>query len=162
MVSTDLQKHTILENCKMRKEQTEVVQVKKLRSDAKLPTRGSTFAAGADLYAVETTEILPGERAIIPTGIAVAFSDEVYLRIAPRSGLAAKNGIDVLAGVVDSDYRGEIKVILVNHGKERFIISPGDRIAQMVLERVKLSLFSEVTSLSDTGRSSNGFGSTGV
>lgn len=99
---------------------------------------------------------------MVSTGISVAFSNDVYLRIAPRSGLAAKHGIDVLAGVVDSDYRGEIKVILVNHGKERFIISPGDRIAQMILERIKTAMFSEVSSLSDTARSSKGFGSTGV
>lgn len=162
IISTNLQKQNIIENCDMRKEQTEIVQVKKLRSDAYLPTRGSDFAAGADLYAVETVEILPGERAMVSTGISVAFSNDVYLRIAPRSGLAAKHGIDVLAGVVDSDYRGEIKVILVNHGKERFIISPGDRIAQMILERIKTAMFSEVSSLSDTARSSKGFGSTGV
>lgn len=146
----------------MRKEQIEVVQIKKLRSDAIIPTRGSNSAAGADLYAVEVQEILPGKRAIVPTGIALSMSDDVYARIAPRSGLAAKHGIDVMAGVVDSDYRGEIKVILINLGQERFIIKPGDRIAQIILEKIKLPIFSEVTTLSDTVRSSNGFGSTGV
>ena len=162
MISTDIQKQTILENCKMRKEHIEIVQVKKLRSDAKIPTRESDFAAGSDLYSVETVEILPGHRAIIPTGISVAFSQDAYIRIAPRSGLAAKHGIDTMAGVVDADYRGEIKVILVNLGQERFIVKAGDRIAQMILERIKTPLFSEVTSLSDTSRASNGFGSTGM
>ena len=162
LATTNDQKNKILENCKMRKEQLEVVQVKKVRPDAYIPTRESEFAAGADLYAVEATEIPPGKRAIIPTGIAVAFSNDVYLRIAPRSGLAWKNGVDVLAGVVDSDYRGELKVILVNHSDENFTVSPGDRIAQMILEKVKVSVFEEVRSLSDTGRGSEGFGSTGV
>lgn len=146
----------------MRKEDNTIVQIQKLRSDATVPTRGSSQAAGSDLYSVETIEINPGDRAIIPTGIAMSISTDVYARIAPRSGLAAKNGIDVLAGVVDSDYRGEIKVILVNLGKDRFIVKSGDRIAQIIFERIKIPLFSEVNKLTETTRNAKGFGSTGT
>ena len=139
-----------------------VVEVKKLRSDAIIPTKGSEYAAGSDLYAIETVEILPGKRALISTGLSMAVPNGLYIRIAPRSGLAVKQGVDVLAGVVDSDYRGEIKVAIINLGQERFIVKPGDRIAQMIIEQIKLPTFSEVNELSDTDRSANGFGSTGV
>jgi dUTP pyrophosphatase len=139
-----------------------VIEVKKLRSDAVIPTRGSEYAAGADVYAVETVEILPGKRALVSTGLSMAIPNNMYIRVAPRSGLAVKQGIDVLAGVVDSDYRGELKVALINLGQERFIVKPGDRIAQIILEQIKLPSFLEVDSLSDTNRGTGGFGSTGA
>ena len=146
----------------MRKDDMGVVQIQKLRPNATIPTRGSEQAAGSDLYSVEEVEIAPGEKAMVSTGIALAIPTDVYARIAPRSGLAVKYGIDVLAGVVDSDYRGEIKIILVNLGKESFLIKPGDRIAQLILERIKIPLFSEVNNLAETSRDAKGFGSTGV
>ena len=138
------------------------IPVKKLHPDAKIPTRGSEFAAGVDLYSIETVEIPPQGKAMIATGIAVSVPANTYLRIAPRSGLAAKHGIDVLAGVVDSDYRGEIKVILINHGVDNFVVNKHDRIAQAIVEVIQLAEFTEVEVLSGTVRGAGGFGSTGV
>jgi dUTP pyrophosphatase len=94
------------------------IQIKLLTPTSKIPTRGSDFAAGYDLYTTETYELKPGERHLYKTGLATAMPDGVYGRIAPRSGLAYKNGIDVMAGVIDSDYRNEIGVVLVNLGQE--------------------------------------------
>jgi dUTP pyrophosphatase len=138
------------------------IEIKKLRSDAVVPTRGSNKAAGLDLYAVSVAEIAPNSRTIVPTGIAISIPDTVYARIAPRSGLAAKNGINVLAGVVDSDYRGEIKVILHNTGSDRFIVNPGDRIAQLILEKIIIPEVVLVDTLDNTTRGADGFGSTGA
>jgi dUTP pyrophosphatase len=138
------------------------IYFKKLTEDAVIPTRGSEFAAGLDLSSIESVVIEPKDRAIIATGLAVAIPNSTYLRIAPRSGLAAKHGIDVLAGVVDSDYRGEIKVILVNLGKEPFAVMPGERIAQAILEQCVIADVETVDDLVDTDRGTAGFGSTGV
>lgn len=138
------------------------VFVKKLHEDAVIPTRGSSLAAGLDLSSVETVIIEAGSRAIVPTGLAFAIPEETYMRIAPRSGLAAKHGIDVLAGVIDADYRGEIKVILMNLGQSSFTINKGDRIAQAILEQCLLADVSSVEELPETDRGENGFGSTGV
>lgn len=149
------------------------LQVKLLHSDAKLPTYGSDSAAGLDLYACEDCMLGPGERACVGTGIAVQWENNYsevipdnpnhyYMRIAPRSGLAFKNGIDVFAGVIDEDYRGEIKVILYNSGKEDFNVTKGDRIAQGIL--TKINRFSEITQVDELGttlRANGGFGSTG-
>lgn len=137
------------------------IYVKKLREDAYLPTRGSATAAGLDLYSVEELIILPGERALVKTGISVAVEHGTYFRISPRSGLALKHGIDTMAGVVDSDYRGEICVILVNLNNSPFSIMKGDRIAQGIVEVIQLAEVEEVNDLDDTARGSNGFGSTG-
>lgn len=138
------------------------IYVKKLREDAYLPTRGSEHAAGLDLYSIEEVLIPPGERALVKTGISVAVEHGTYFRIAPRSGLAYKHGIDVLAGVVDSDYRGEIAVILNNLGNKDFHVMKGDRIAQGIIEVIQLSEVVEVDDLDSTDRGANGFGSTGV
>ena len=144
--------------------------IKKLSEDARVPSSGSPFAAGLDLYSLEDVIIRPNSKEIIGTGIAIEWVDDenveedcYYLRIAPRSGLAAKNSIDVLAGVIDCDYRGEIKVILINHSTEYFKVNKGDRIAQAILERIeRFSSIEVVEELSTTIRNSGGFGSTGI
>lgn len=117
--------------------------------------------AGFDLYATEEGSIGPGERAIVPVGICTSFSPEYYMRIAPRSGLAAKAGINVLAGVVDSSYRGEWKVILHNTSNLHFDWEIGDRVAQAIPEKISTDQFEFVESLSETDRGNGGFGSTG-
>lgn len=139
------------------------LRVKRLRPDAILPTYGSPGAIGLDLYACGSPVLyLPqGMRAAIPTGIAVAIPEGYYGRIAPRSGLAFKDGIDVLAGVIDNDYRGEIKVIMINHNFRQFMISDGIRIAQLILERADRADLQEAEDLDETLRGTGGFGSTG-
>jgi dUTP pyrophosphatase len=106
--------------------------------------------------------VQPRDRTVVPTGIAVAVPGGTYGRVAPRSGLAAKSGIDVGAGVVDADYRGELKVVLFNHSDEPLYVKPGDRIAQLVLERIACASVHEVDDLDATDRSADGFGSTGA
>ena len=138
------------------------IYVKKLTNTAILPTYGSDYAAGMDLYADEVVDIYPGGKAMVSTGIAVAIEPSTYLRIAPRSGLAHKHSIDVLAGVVDEDYRGELKVILINHGSEVFTVKRGDRIAQAINEVIKRPAVTESHDLPASLRGSDGFGSTGV
>lgn len=137
------------------------VYFKKLTEDAVIPTRGSEQAAGLDLTSVEDKIIYGGTREIIATGLSCALPISTYLRIAPRSGLAAKHGIDVLAGVVDSDYRGEIKVILQNLDTEPFHVKKGDRIAQGIIEIFVHAEIEDVDDLMDTDRGDGGFGSTG-
>lgn len=140
---------------------------KLLTDGATIPTYGSTEAAGMDLYADFSNQpgnvfrLDPGERWAVPTGIAVALPPMHYGRVAPRSGLAFKSGIDVLAGVVDSDYRGEIRAILVNLGSEPFLIQHGDRVAQMIVTPYEQTAPYVVEDLEDTERDSGGFGSTG-
>jgi dUTP pyrophosphatase len=138
------------------------MKIKKLRDDAILPSRGSIEAAGADISSVETIKIPPREFRMVSTGISAQAPENCYIRIAPRSGLAAKKGIDVFAGVVDRDYTGEIKVILMNNSSQIVDINAGDRIAQLICETIKITDIVEVDSLEDTERSSAGFGSTGV
>ena len=133
------------------------------RSDtAKMPTRGSERAAGWDLYASADATIAPKGRALVPTDIAIAVPYGCYARIAPRSGLAVKHGIDVFAGVVDSDYRGTVGVVLFNAGDEPFQVAQGDRIAQLILEKIDTRPLVEVDKLDDTARAAGGFGSTGI
>jgi dUTP pyrophosphatase len=133
-----------------------------------IPSRGSIWSAGLDLAAYigihDRMVIQPGERGVVPTGIIVEIPHGHYGRIAPRSGLAAKHGIDVLAGVIDSDYRGELKAVIQNLGDEPFEIENGDRIAQLIIEKVSLPDLEWVENfmLSDTQRGTNGWGSTGV
>lgn len=145
--------------------ETTGVRVQLLNDKAKVPTYGSNEAAGADLYAVVDGELVipAGERAIVPTGIAIELGTGTEAQVRPRSGLAAKNGITVVnaPGTIDSDYRGEVKVILLNTGKEDFTIKTGDRIAQMVIAPVIRAEFTVAGSLDDTARGANGFGSTG-
>jgi dUTP pyrophosphatase len=139
-----------------------MIYFKQLHENATLPTRGSAHAAGLDLYAVERMDIRPGAQAMIPTGLSVAIPSGHYGRIAPRSGLAAKHGIQVHAGVVDSDYRGEMRVCLINHGSEMVEFKPGDRIAQLIIERCLITPAAWADDLDSTERGQGGFGSTGV
>jgi len=140
-----------------------IVKVK-LCKNSILPTKGSIGAAGSDLYAfVENgnIDIQPGDRKLINTGIQLCIPSWCYARIAPRSGLAVK-GIDISAGVVDSDFRGEIHVLVVNNSKKVFTVKHGDRIAQMILEKIIHPVFVETEFLDSTDRGESGFGSTGV
>ena len=138
------------------------MEVKLLNSVARLPRRASAGAAGYDLTSTETVTIYPGTRGVVSTGISIKLPEGVYGRIAPRSGLAVKNGIQVGAGVIDSDYRGEIKVLLFNHsGDHAFNVEPGDRIAQLICERCKLPEVIQVDELDETERGEGKFGSTG-
>jgi len=139
-----------------------VVRVKKLVPEAMLPVRGSTDSAGFDLAAVHAVSVPARGKAIVKTGLSIAIPETTYARIAPRSGLAAKKMIHVGAGVVDADYRGEVGVVLFNHGPEAFEVAPGDRVAQLILEKIEMLKCEEVESLEDTARGAGGFGSTGV
>ncbi len=141
------------------------VLVKKLEPSVKLPSYKTSGASGMDLmaYIDKSIELKPGESCLVPTGISVAFSEEYEIQIRPRSGLAAKNNISVLntPGTIDSDYRGEIKVILFNHGNKNFKISNSDRIAQMILTPVIKMDLEETNELPKSMRGEGGFGSTG-
>ena len=141
------------------------VLIKKLNPSIKLPEYKTNGASGMDLIAFikEPVNIKPKTSSLIPTGLSVAFSENYEIQIRPRSGLAAKNNISVLntPGTIDSDYRGEIKVILYNHGKEDFLINNKDRIAQMVLVPVIKMNLEETEELPETIRGEGGFGSTG-
>ncbi|GAA6018419.1 hypothetical protein JCM10207_000888 [Rhodosporidiobolus poonsookiae] len=135
--------------------------VQRLVETAKLPVRGSALAAGYDLSSAEDKVVPAQGKALISTGLAIAVPEGTYGRVAPRSGLASKHMIDTGAGVIDADYRGEVKVLLFNHAKDDFQITTGDRIAQLILERIVTPEVQEVASLSDTARGAGGFGSTG-
>ena len=141
------------------------VLIKKLNPAVELPAYKTNGASGVDLMAFieEPIKITPNSSCLVPTGLSVAFSEDYELQIRPRSGIAAKNSITVLntPGTVDSDYRGEIKIILFNHGKEEFIINNKDRVAQTILTPVVKMKFEEVDNLPDTLRGESGFGSTG-
>ena len=141
------------------------VLIKKLNASAQLPSYKTDGASGMDLMAcTEKTIILePGKSCLVPTGLSVAFPKEYEIQIRPRSGLAAKNNISVLntPGTIDSDYRGEIKIILFNHGNKNFKISNNDRIAQMILTPVVKMDLEETNELPESMRGEGGFGSTG-
>ena len=141
------------------------VLIKKLDPAVKLPAYKTNGASGMDLMAFikEPVSVKPKTSNLIPTGLLVAFSEDYEIQIRPRSGLAAKNNISVLntPGTVDSDYRGEIKVIIYNHGSENFVINNGDRIAQMILTPVIKMELEETNNLPETIRGEGGFGSTG-
>jgi dUTP pyrophosphatase len=126
-----------------------------------LPEYASPEAAGADLRASEALEIPPGGRAAVSTGLRLAIPSGFVGLVWPRSGLAVRHGIDTLAGVIDSDYRGEVRVVLQNHGREPFRIAPGDRIAQLLVQPVVRAAFAHGQGLADTKRGEGGFGSTG-
>ncbi|MGH1398820.1 MAG: dUTP diphosphatase [Alphaproteobacteria bacterium] len=131
-----------------------------------LPTYATEQSAGMDLCAAleEALEIGPGERALIPTGLSIALPAGFEAQIRPRSGLAINHGVTVLnaPGTIDADYRGEIKVILINHGQESFTVERGKRIAQMVVERYETVGWETVDTLEETTRGEGGFGSTGT
>lgn len=143
------------------------VQIKRLpgNEDLSLPQQMSSLAAGFDLHAAveDIVTLEPGERALIPTGFAIAMPEHLEAQIRPRSGLAFKYGITCLnsPGTIDADYRGEIKVLLINHGNEPFVIKRGERIAQIVFQQVPQIEWYEVDELSETIRGSGGFGHTG-
>lgn len=143
------------------------VQINRLpgNEDVKLPVKMSELAAGFDLHAAvaEPVVLNPGERKLIPTGFAIAMPAELEAQIRPRSGLAFKHGITCLnsPGTIDADYRGEVKVLLVNLGQEPFAIERNERIAQMVFKTVPAVEFTEVDELSETVRGAGGFGHTG-
>ena len=141
------------------------VLIKKLDSEVELPVYKTDGASGMDLMAFtkEPINLKPNSSCLVPTGLAVAFSNDFEIQIRPRSGLAAKNNISVLntPGTIDSDYRGEIKIILFNHGKNDFLINNKDRIAQMILTPVFKMEFQIVEELPETVRGEDGFGSTG-
>lgn len=144
------------------------IQLKRLpgNEDVPLPRRMSEWAAGFDLHAAVAQPVVlaPGERALIPAGFAMAMPAELEAQIRPRSGLAFKHGITCLnsPGTIDADYRGEVKVLLVNLGQEPFAIERGERIAQMVFQRVPQVAIEETDELPDTVRGAGGFGHTGV
>jgi len=147
----------------------ETVKIRiQLDEGARLPVYGSDQAAGADLCAClgigNTLTIEPHKYVMVPTGLRIALPEGYEAQVRPRSGLAAKNGVTVLntPGTVDSDYRGEVKVILINHSDTPFVINDGDRIAQMVIARHEKAAFETVLSLDGTKRGEGGFGSTGV
>ncbi|EFC42655.1 predicted protein [Naegleria gruberi] len=138
------------------------LRVKKLSEHAILPVRSSEFAAGYDLASAYDYIVPAHDKLLVKTDLAVAVPHGYYGRVAPRSGLALKNFIDTGAGVVDSDYRGNLGVVLFNHGKEDFVIKRGDRVAQFIIEKIALPQIVEVDDLDDTSRGAGGFGSTGV
>ena len=141
------------------------ILVKKLNPNVQLPAYKTSGASGVDLMAFidQPIKISPNSSCIVPTGLSLAFSEDYEIQIRPRSGLAAKNNITVLntPGTIDSDYRGEIKIILFNHGSEEFIINKNDRVAQMILMPVVKMKLEETDTLPDSVRGKGGFGSTG-
>jgi len=141
------------------------ILVKKIYKNIKLPVYKTSGSSGMDLlaYIKKKITINPNKTAIVPTGIAVAIPKNYEIQIRPRSGLAAKNGISVLntPGTIDSDYRGEIKIILINLGRKSFVINSGDRVAQMILSPVVKAKLVEIKKLPETVRGKKGFGSTG-
>jgi dUTP pyrophosphatase len=132
-------------------------------ADLPLPSYATAGSAGLDLRSAAAVTLKPGERALVPTGLAIALPAGFEAQVRPRSGLAVKHGITVLnaPGTIDADYRGEIQVPLINHGQDDFTIARGDRIAQMVIARVEQVEMTEVAALDETARGAGGFGSTG-
>ena len=140
-----------------------LLKVKKLSEDATLPKKGSVLSAGFDLSASRPATIPPGGRGIVHTDLSIACPPGTYARIAPRSGLAVKKGIDCGAGVIDADYRGPLGVVLFNlDATNVFEVQKGDRIAQLILEKISYAGLEEVEDLDATDRGASGFGSTGV
>ena len=142
-----------------------MVRIRCTSRSGRLPAYGTPGASGADLEAhLDSTVVLaPGERRLVPTGLRVEVPPGYELQVRPRSGLALEHGVTVLnsPGTIDSDYRGEVKVLLVNLGDRPFAVNPGDRIAQAVLAAVERAAWSEAESLDESGRGAGGFGSTG-
>lgn len=137
-----------------------MLKIKLLTQTSKAPIRASEKAAGYDLHSAIKTVIAPKSRFLVDTGIAIAINNDTYARIAPRSGLAVK-GIDVGAGVIDSDYRGAVKVLLINTTENEFKVEIGDRIAQLIITRIETPIVEVVDDLDATVRGEGGFGSTG-
>jgi dUTP pyrophosphatase len=138
-----------------------MIKFKRNHKDAKLPVQHSKLAAGFDLHSIETGVVLPGMTVIFDTGIAMAIPIGCMGQVSPRSGLAFKKGVICVQGVIDPDFTGSIKVMLINYGRERLIVKKGARIAQIVFHKI-MTESCEVESLDDTERGNNGFGSTGI
>ncbi|XP_043121061.1 deoxyuridine 5'-triphosphate nucleotidohydrolase, mitochondrial isoform X2 [Puntigrus tetrazona] len=143
-------------------EELNVLRFAKLTEHATTPSRGSSRAAGFDLYSAYDYSIGPMEKALVKTDIQIAVPHGHYGRVAPRSGLAVKHFIDVGAGVVDEDYRGNLGVVLFNFNKEPFEVKKGDRVAQLICERICYPELQEMKTLDETERGAGGFGSTGT
>ena len=139
----------------------DVLRFKQLDERAVLPTRGSAFAAGLDVCSIEDVVIEPHQRATARTGLAVAIPHGFYGRVAPRSGLAVKQGLDVLAGVIDSDYRGEVCVVLYNTSDVAIALPAGSKICQVIIEKIITPKAVWESDLDQTARGAGGFGSTG-
>jgi deoxyuridine 5'-triphosphate nucleotidohydrolase len=139
----------------------DLLSFKRLDPNAVLPTRGSLQAAGLDIYALEDLTIPPGDRVLARTGLAVAIPEGYYGRLAPRSGLATKQGLDTLAGVIDADYRGEILCLLYNSGAETILAAAQSKICQLIIEKIITPDAVWADDISATERGSGGFGSTG-
>jgi dUTP pyrophosphatase len=138
-------------------------KVKLLDYDARIPFKSYPGSAGYDIFSIDSVTIAPGSRLLIRTGISLEVPEYYYIRVAPRSGLSVR-GIDVGAGVIDSSYRGEIKVLLINNSKEFYNVQEGDRIAQLIMERcgnAEISVLEYYDELSMSERGQNGFGSSG-
>jgi dUTP pyrophosphatase len=135
--------------------------VKKLDKTAQLPTKGSPLSAGWDVFCIESVDIPSGRQALLNTGLSINVPPGWYARVAPRSGLAVKHGINVHAGIIDADYTGEVRVALINHGDDTVEFRKGDRIAQLILERCGSGALIEVDTLPETQRGAGGLGSTG-
>ena len=141
--------------------QVDLLNFKKLDPRATLPARSSRAAAGLDLYSIEAVSLKPGQRAVARTGLAVAIPEGFYGRLAPRSGLATRQGLDVLAGVIDADYRGEIGCLLYNAGDEKIELAANTKICQLIIEKILTPTAAWADDLDDTERGGGGFGSTG-
>jgi dUTP diphosphatase len=141
--------------------QVDILRFKQLDPRAVLPKRGSALAPGLDVCSIEDLEIGPKQRVMARTGLAVAIPPGFYGRIAPRSGLAAKKGLDVLSGVIDSDYRGEVLCLLYNTGDEIINLPAGSRTCQLIVEQIITPDAAWATDLDETARGAGGFGSTG-
>ena len=151
-----------ISDCNMEAVGDEELEVKRLNNNATIPKRGTDGSAGYDLSSAVNCTIPAKSRGIVKTGLAVRIPPGTYARIAPRSGLTVKKSIDIGAGVVDADYRGEIGVVLINQSDHDFQVKQGDRIAQLILEKIKTPAIKEVETLDETSRGAAGFGSTGV
>ena len=137
------------------------IKIKRLRPDGRVPTRAKSSDAGYDLYSPVNLPITPTSRELVATGIAIEIPEGYYGRIAPRSGLAVKAGVDILAGVIDSGYRDEVKVVMINLGQGLVSVNKGDRIAQLIIEKCHDVEWEETEELSDSDRGEGGFGSSG-
>lgn len=137
------------------------LRVRRLSDQAFIPKRGTPYAAGLDLFSPVDTEVSPGSRVLVKLDISIELENGTFGHILPRSGLSLKNGIHIGAGVIDSDYRGNLGVLLFNLSNETFVVNKGDRIAQLVIKRYEMMEPEEVYESSETERGSSGFGSTG-
>lgn len=138
------------------------IKIKKVNDGATLPNYAYNGDAGADLFSCEETIINPGKRVVVNTGVAMAIPDGYVGVIWDKSGLAVKHGIHTMAGVIDSNYRGEIKIVLKNLGDEDFVVNKGMKIAQILIKKVEMPEFLEVEELNESDRGEQGFGSSGV